>query len=90
MFGTACVAAAACIALFAIITAIGLVVSVAYREEPHHQQPVPSQDAPAVAVAHLGQPPPMPPGRPRSRKYQLPRGSDTVASEIREAPPRAL
>src|ERR1019366_7796809 len=69
MFGTACVAAAACIALFAIITAIGLVVSAAYREEPHHQQSLPSQDAPEVAIAHLGQPPAIPPGRPRSRRH---------------------
>jgi hypothetical protein len=89
MFGTACVAAAACIALFAIITAIGLVVSAAFGEEPH-QQSVPSHDAPAVAVAHLGQPPPIPPERPRSRKYQRRRRSSTVANELREAPPPAL
>jgi hypothetical protein len=39
MFGTACLAAAACIALFAIITAIGLMVSAAFEEAPHRQQP---------------------------------------------------
>jgi hypothetical protein len=33
MFGTSCLAAAACIALFAIITAIGLAVSAAFKEQ---------------------------------------------------------
>ena len=32
MVGTACLAAAACIALFAFITAIGLAVSAAFKE----------------------------------------------------------
>jgi hypothetical protein len=56
MFGTACLAAAACIWLFAIITAIGLAVSAAFRDEPHQQQSAPSQDAPAVAAASICQP----------------------------------
>ena len=38
MLGTACLAAGACLALFAIIAAIGLAVSVAFRDEPHQQQ----------------------------------------------------
>jgi hypothetical protein len=35
MFGTACLAAAACLVLFAIISAIGLGVSAAFNDEPH-------------------------------------------------------
>jgi len=38
MLGTACLAAAACIALFAIITAIGLAISAAFTDEPSRQQ----------------------------------------------------
>ena len=38
MFGTACLAAAACVVLFAIITAIGLAVSAAFSDEPPQQQ----------------------------------------------------
>jgi hypothetical protein len=48
MFGTACLATAACIVLFAIITAIGLAVSAAFEEEPQ-QQSTPSEDASGVA-----------------------------------------
>jgi hypothetical protein len=48
MFGTACLATAACVALFAIITAIGLAVSAAFEEEPQ-QQSTPSEDASGVA-----------------------------------------
>jgi hypothetical protein len=57
MFGTACLAAAACIALFAIVTAIGLAVSTAFKEEPHQQQSAASDDASGVARAghSLGQ-----------------------------------
>ena len=54
MFGTACLAAAACMALFATITAIGLVVSAAFKEEPHQQQSAPSEDA--SGGASLGNP----------------------------------
>jgi hypothetical protein len=92
MLGTACLAAAACIALFAIITAIGLVVSAAFSDEPHQQQSAPSQDALAVTVAHLGQPPAilLAPGRSKPRRHQQPRLVRTVASEVGERPPRAL
>jgi hypothetical protein len=65
MFGTACLAAAACLVLFAIIAAIGLGVSAAFNDEPH-PQPGPSQDAPAVTAAHVGQLPAISPGPGRS------------------------
>ena len=92
MFGTACLAAAACIALFAIITAIGLVVSAAFRDEPHQQQSAPGQDATAAAASHLGQPPAtsLAPGRARARRYQRRRPTLTAANDVRKAPPRAL
>jgi hypothetical protein len=92
MLGTACLAAAACLALFAIITAIGLAVSAAFSDEPHQQQSGPSQDAPAVTAAYLGQPPAisLAPGRSRSRRRQQPRPARIVASEVRKAPPPAL
>jgi hypothetical protein len=51
MFGTACLAAAACLGLFAIISAIGLAVSAAFSDEPLQQQPDHSQDGSAVAGA---------------------------------------
>jgi hypothetical protein len=38
MLGTACLAAAACIGLFAVISAIGLAVSAAFSDEPPQQQ----------------------------------------------------
>jgi hypothetical protein len=38
VFGTACLAAAACIVLFAIITEIGLAVSAAFSDGPPQQQ----------------------------------------------------
>ena len=51
MLGTACLAAAGCLVLFAFITAIGVVVSVAFSEEPLQQQSaVPTQDASAATA----------------------------------------
>jgi hypothetical protein len=90
MFGTACLAAAACLLLFAIISGIGLAVSAAFSDERHHQ-PGPSRDAPAVTAAHLGQPPAtsLAPGRPRFRRHQQP-PARIVASEARKARPPAL
>jgi hypothetical protein len=92
MFGTACLAAAACLGLFAIIMAVGLAVSTAFGEEPHHQQSAPRQDAPAVTAAHAGQPPAisLAPGRPRSRRHRQPRSARIVAGPVRKAPPHAL
>jgi hypothetical protein len=52
MFGTACLAAAACIVLFAIITAIGLAVSAAVSDEPPQQQSDRIQDAAVAPSAH--------------------------------------
>jgi hypothetical protein len=91
MFGTACLAAAACLALFAIISAIGLAVSAAFSDERHHQ-PGPSRDAPAVTAAHLRHLPAasLAPGRSRSRRRQQPRPARIVASEVRKPPPQAL
>ena len=68
MLGTACLAAAACIGLFAIIMAVGLTVSAAFSEEPPQQQSR-HQDA-AAADAHIGHPPPVSPalGRSNSRR----------------------
>ena len=34
IFGTACVIAGACIALFAVVAAIGLAISSAFKDEP--------------------------------------------------------
>jgi hypothetical protein len=94
MFGTACLAAGACIALFAIITAIGLAVSAAFKEEPHQQQSAPSEDASGVAsVGHPpGQSPPisLAPERSRSSRHQQRRRARTVVSEVRKAAPPAL
>jgi hypothetical protein len=56
MFGTACLAAAACIVLFAIITGIGLAVSAAFSDEPPQPQPDRIQDA-AVTPSVLTQTP---------------------------------
>jgi hypothetical protein len=92
MFGTACLAAAACIGLFAIISAIGLAVSAAFGDEPHQQQSGHSQDAPAVTAAHLGQSPAisLALGRPSSRRQRQSHPARIVASEVRKAPPQAL
>jgi hypothetical protein len=94
MFGTACLAAAACIALFAIITAIGLAVSAAFKEEPHQQQSVPGEDT--SGVARVGHPPSqstaisLAPGRSRSSRHQQRHRARIVASEARKAAPPAL
>jgi len=92
MFGTACLAAAACTGLFAIISAIGLAVSAAFRDEPPPEQSAPSRDAPAVAAAHLGQPSAisLAPERSKSRRHRQPRPPRIVASEVGKAPPQAL
>jgi hypothetical protein len=91
MFGTACLAAAACLVLFAIISAIGLAVSAAFIDEPQ-QQSGQSQDAPAVTAARLDQPPAtsLAPGRSRAGRHRQPRPARIVASEVRKAPPQAL
>ena len=52
MFGTACLAAAACVVLFAIITAIGLAVSAAFSDEPPQQQSDRIQDAAVTPSVH--------------------------------------
>jgi hypothetical protein len=94
MFGTACLAAAACIALFAIISAIGLAVSAAFKEEPHQQQSAPSEDA--SGVASLGNPlerfpsTSLAPGRSRSSRHQQRRRPSPIVSEVRKAASRAL
>jgi hypothetical protein len=85
MFGTACLAAAACIALFAIITAIGLAASAAFKE-PRQHQPSRSQDAPRVTAARAGPRPSHPsaslaPERSRSRRNQQSHLGRRVASE---------
>jgi hypothetical protein len=94
MFGTACLAAAACIALFAIITAIGLAVSTAFKEEPNQQQSAASYDASGVARVGppLGQSPPisLAPERSKSSRHQQRRRARTVVSEVRKAAPPAL
>jgi hypothetical protein len=93
MFGTACLATAACVALFAIITAIGLAVSAAFKEDPHQQQSAPSEDA--AGVASLGNPlgrfpsTSLAPGRFRSGRNQQRRRVRTVSSEVRKAAPPA-
>jgi hypothetical protein len=92
MLGTACLAAAACIALFAIISAIGLVVSTWFSDEFHQQQSGHAQEAAAADVARLGHPPAisLAPGRSSSRRHRQPPRSRAVASEDRRAPPQAL
>jgi hypothetical protein len=92
MLGTACLAAAACIALFAIIAATGLAISAAFDDEPPQPQSDHSHDAAAAAGVHIGQPPTisLAPARSRSRRHQQRRPVRTVASEVRKARPRAL
>jgi hypothetical protein len=74
MFGTACLAAAASIALFATIVALGLVVSSAFSEEPHQQ--------PGIWLA--------PGRLSTRRPHQQGGRTRTVAGEVRRAPSRAL
>jgi|SRR5580692_1665655 predicted lipid-binding transport protein (Tim44 family) len=92
MFGTACLAAAACIGLFAIISAIGLAVSAAFRDDLPRQQSVHQDAATAVTAAHLGPQPAasLALGRSQSRRHPQRRRARTVTSEARKAPPRAL
>jgi hypothetical protein len=92
MLGTACLAAAACLGLFAVISAMGLAVSAAFSDEPLQQRSDHGQDATAVAVAHVGQPPAisLAPGRSRPRRHRQPTRSHALAKEVRKAPPQAL
>jgi hypothetical protein len=89
MFGTACLAAAACIALFAIITAIGLAASAAFKKSPRQHQPSLSQDSPVVTAAHAGsrlsQPSTSPPERSKSHRNQHPRPGRRVARQGHKA-----
>jgi hypothetical protein len=89
MLGTACLAAAACLGLFAVISAMGLAVSAAFSDEPLQQQ---CQDASAVAVAHVGQPPAisLAPKRSRPRRRRQPPRIHALAREVRKAPPQVL
>jgi len=90
MFGTACLAIAACIGLFAIITAIGLAVSAVFSDELSQQQSDHIQGG--TACAHLGQPPgnSLVPRRPRSRRHQQHRRrARAAAGEVRKASPQA-
>jgi hypothetical protein len=71
-----------------------LVVSAAFKEEPHQQGPARSEDAPIATAARIGPPPSQPPsslapGRSRSRRHQQPRPDSRVAGEARKAPPQA-
>jgi hypothetical protein len=92
MFGTACLAAAACIALFAIFTAIGLAASAAFKKAPRQHQPLLIEDSPVVTAAHAGpgqsQPPiSLAPERSKLRRNQQSRRGRT-ANESRKASSR--
>src|SRR5260370_7363079 len=86
MLGTACLAAAACVGLFAIIMAIGLAISAAFSDE------APPQQSDHIQDAHFGQPPAisLAPGRSRSRRHQQRRPARTVPTQPPKPPPRAL
>jgi predicted lipid-binding transport protein (Tim44 family) len=92
MFGTACLAAAACIGLFAIISTIGLTVSPAFSDGPPQQQSDHSQDAAAAADAHISHRPAASPAlaRSSSRRPRQPPRIHALAKEVRKAPPQAL
>ena len=94
MFGSACLVAAVCIGLFAIIMAIGLAVSAAFSDEPTTQhQSHHIQDAAADSGAPIGRPPPgVSPalGRSSSRRPQQRRRIRTVAGEARKTSTRSL
>jgi hypothetical protein len=95
MLGTACLGAAGCLALFAFIMAIGVVVSAAFSEEPlNPQSAVPTQDASAAAaqMGKVGTPPAaLAPERSKSSRRRPQRSpARTVTGEVRKAPPRAL
>jgi hypothetical protein len=95
MLGTACLAAAGCLALFAFITAIGVVVSAAFSEELlDPQSAVPTQDAWAAAaqMEKVGPPPAaLAPERSKSSRKRPQRSpARTVAGNVHKAPPRAL
>jgi hypothetical protein len=90
MLGTACLTSAACIALFAIIAAIGLAISFAFSEETTPQQSR-HQDA-AASGAHRGHLPGVSRalGRTSSRRHQPRRHTRAVASEARKTSTRQL
>jgi len=92
MFGSACLVAAVCIGLFAIIMAMGLAVSAAFSDEPAPYQSLHSQDAAADSGAPTGRPPPgVSPalGRSSSRRPQQRRRIRTVAGEARKTSTRS-
>jgi hypothetical protein len=92
MFGSACLVAAVCIGLFAIIMAIGLAVSAAFSDEPTPHQSHHIQDAAAASGAHIGPPPGVAPvlGRSSSRRPRQRRRIRTVAGEARKTSTRSL
>jgi hypothetical protein len=86
MFGTACLAAAACIALFAMISAVGLVVSAAFSEVPDQHQSSSPEVALAATAAQLAPPlirPPVTVAPARSRS----RSPKRVTSKSRKGTP---
>jgi hypothetical protein len=92
MFGSACLVAAACMGLFAIIMAIGLAVSAAFSDEPTPRQSHHIEDAAADSGAHVGRPTPgVSPalGRSSSRRPRQRRGIRTVAGEARKTSTRS-
>ena len=94
MFGSACLVAAVCIGLFAIIMAMGLAVSAAFSDEPTPHQSHHIQDSAADSGAPVGRPPPpgVSPalGRSSSRRPRQRRRIRTVAGEARKTSTRSL
>ena len=82
MFGTACLAAAACIGLFAIIMAIGLAISAAFSDDPSEQQSDHIQDTAAAPLANTDDSPDVSwtLGRPSTRRQQPLRPTRTVSN----------
>jgi hypothetical protein len=92
MFGSACLVAAMCIGLFAIIMAIGLAISAAFSDEPTPDQSHQIQDAAAGTGAHIGPRPGISPvlGRPGSQISQERRRIRPVARKARKTSTRQL
>jgi hypothetical protein len=92
IFGSACLVAAVCIGLFAIIMAIGLAISAAFSDEPTPHQLRHIHDAAVASGAHIGPPPgvSLTPGRSGSRTTQQRRRIRTVAGEARKTSTRLL
>jgi hypothetical protein len=90
MFGTACLAGAACLGLFAIIMAIGLAVSALFSDEPLQQQSR-HQDA-AVANPHKAHLPVDSPALAcsSSRRRRQPPRIHALARDVRKPPPQVL